>query len=128
MVLWIERKRRISFIVFLLVALEIFWISSIPGVKGGAQLPLVAITWHFSAFFLFAFFFFFLLKGNKKITFSHIITTLIVSLIYAISDEFHQSFVPFRSPSVKDVMIDFIGLSFSLLLAVFISKKANQNS
>ncbi len=34
-----------------------------------------------------------------------------LSLIYAISDEYHQSFVPGRGPSIIDVLIDAIGIT-----------------
>ena len=44
---------------------------------------------------------------------------LLGAAIYAASDEFHQSFVPSRGPSVRDVVIDtcgaFIGLSLAYL-------------
>jgi VanZ family protein len=40
----------------------------------------------------------------------------IVALLYAISDEFHQSFVPGRNPSLEDVAID----SFAAGLGIFI--------
>ena len=33
-----------------------------------------------------------------------------ISLLYAISDEFHQSFVPGRGPSSLDVAVDSIGI------------------
>jgi VanZ family protein len=35
--------------------------------------------------------------------------TLLVIFLYAAGDEFHQSFVPSRTPSIYDVMIDFCG-------------------
>jgi VanZ family protein len=35
--------------------------------------------------------------------------TLLVVALYAASDEFHQSFVPTRTPRVHDVMIDTLG-------------------
>jgi VanZ family protein len=39
----------------------------------------------------------------------------LVSVIYAITDEFHQSFVPGRDATVRDVLID----SFGVFLAVY---------
>ena len=38
-----------------------------------------------------------------------------LAILYAISDEFHQSFVPGRNASVIDIGIDTIGISLSLL-------------
>lgn len=37
------------------------------------------------------------------------------TVAYAASDEFHQSFVPTRGPSVMDVLIDFVGASCGML-------------
>jgi VanZ family protein len=39
----------------------------------------------------------------------HVIYTLIFVLLYAISDELHQSFVPSRTASFGDVTIDLLG-------------------
>ena len=38
------------------------------------------------------------------------------SLLYACTDEFHQSFIPGRSATVRDVLIDCIGIALSVLL------------
>ena len=40
---------------------------------------------------------------------------LLLSAVYALTDEFHQSFVPSRGPSLIDVGIDSAGAAFSLL-------------
>jgi len=40
--------------------------------------------------------------------------TIAVVVLYAISDEFHQSFTPGREPRVRDVVIDTIGAGVSL--------------
>jgi VanZ family protein len=39
----------------------------------------------------------------------------VLSIAYAISDEFHQSFVPGRSASVLDVLIDAVGMALALI-------------
>ena len=48
------------------------------------------------------------------------VIALVVSILYAATDEFHQSFIPSRGPSARDVMIDscgaFIGLSLLMIL------------
>jgi hypothetical protein len=39
-----------------------------------------------------------------------------LALAYAISDEFHQTFVPGRSGAPRDVLIDLVGITAGLLL------------
>ena len=78
---------------------------------------------HFTAFFFFGFF----LLCAMLITYSHkysvlkiLILSAIIALLYAISDEIHQIFVPNRGPQVRDVLIDFSGsaLSFAVIITV----------
>ena len=52
---------------------------------------------------------FFLSFGKKNTSLSLFFVCCAVCLIYAISDEVHQIFVPGRGPGVKDVLIDFCG-------------------
>lgn len=49
---------------------------------------------------------------------------LVVSLcfMYAITDEFHQSFVPGRAPEVRDVLIDTLGSSVGMSIGCFMKK------
>ena len=42
------------------------------------------------------------------------VTALLVSALYAASDEFHQSFVPSREAAVRDVLLDTCGAGFGL--------------
>jgi VanZ family protein len=37
------------------------------------------------------------------------LVTWLVSVLFAVSDEFHQSFVPSRTASIRDVLIDMFG-------------------
>ena len=50
--------------------------------------------------------------------------TLVVSLcfMYAITDEFHQSFVPGRAPEIRDVLIDTLGSSVGMSIGCFIKR------
>jgi len=41
--------------------------------------------------------------------------TLLVNLLYALSDELHQMFVPGRTPAVSDLVIDAAGVILALL-------------
>lgn len=43
----------------------------------------------------------------------------VLGAILAMGDELHQSFVPGRSPGVRDVLIDTLGVSLGMLLILF---------
>ena len=49
--------------------------------------------------------------------------SLIFCFIYAVSDEFHQLFVPKRSFQITDILIDTIGSCFSFVIINFKKKK-----
>ena len=49
--------------------------------------------------------------SNKK----RIIITSIVSVVYAISDEIHQIFIPERAGRISDVLIDSIGICIGIM-------------
>ncbi len=46
---------------------------------------------------------------------------ILIGTIYAITDEFHQSFVPYRTASALDLYADFLGLLLAQLLLIFYS-------
>ena len=48
---------------------------------------------------------------NKKT-----IISVIICILYAVSDEIHQSFVPGRSAQIIDILIDSIGATLGILL------------
>lgn len=52
-----------------------------------------------------------------------IVSTILFCVCFAASDEYHQSFVAGRGPSVKDVLIDSIGVGVGTVLGNLFSKK-----
>lgn len=56
---------------------------------------------------------------NEK---NKIISTIIIGAIYAISDEFHQSFIPGRSGQVSDIFLDTLGVTVGGLFILLIIK------
>lgn len=61
---------------------------------------------------------------------NRLIITLTAGIIYASSDEIHQSFVPGRSPMITDVVIDTMGVILGILLIILgkkIIKKHRKN-
>jgi len=53
---------------------------------------------------------------------------LLLAALYAASDEFHQSFVPGRDASVRDVMLDTCGAGFGLAAAGTARRLRNKKS
>ena len=51
--------------------------------------------------------------------------SIIFCLIYGLSDEFHQSFIPGRSPSFSDVAADAIGASLACMLWLWWDKTSH---
>jgi VanZ family protein len=66
---------------------------------------------HWSEYFILAVLFLWAVRNEtgRKWRLPHTIYTLIFVLIYASGDEFHQSFVPSRTASFGDVMINALG-------------------
>ena len=70
---------------------------------------------HFSVYFVFAMLLTRVLDRRSGLSTKGQITWgIMLGGLYAISDELHQAFVPSRSPSAMDVLIDLIGLVFGL--------------
>ena len=87
-----------------------FWIASWFAIVKG---------WHFTEFAIVT------LLANKVIAwirkindFKTITLSMIFATIYAISDEWHQSFVPDRIGSFEDVLIDCLGIGAAGILLV----------
>lgn len=63
----------------------------------------------------------------KTINFKLIIYSIIFCLIYAISDEVHQLFIPGRSCEIRDILIDLSGSIIGVLLYSFIYRLRRRN-
>lgn len=124
----LRKNRGISVIITVLIAIEIFVFSSIPGgISGTGGIIRISIIYHLVVFFLFNFFLLMSIKGNKNIKPIYIIITLIVSILYAFLDEFHQIFVPFRNPSIQDILTDTAGIFLSTILIFYFNKKKSSS-
>ena len=79
---------------------------------------------HYSEYAILGLFLFtavYMFTDNEKII---IPVVSILGILYAISDEFHQSFVGGRAPAVKDVLIDSIGvLTIVFLIGIYLNFK-----
>lgn len=58
-------------------------------------------------------------KAEKKVVFKIVLLAASLCMLYAMSDEYHQSFSDGRSPAVRDVIIDTFGGFAGCLSAFF---------
>jgi VanZ family protein len=56
------------------------------------------------------------IKGNSEIKLKDVLLTVGIAFVYAISDEIHQLFVPGRFSSIKDVLVDLMGILLAILI------------
>lgn len=123
MIEWLEKNRYAAIILTALITAEIFYFSSISlgaGTGGGLGF---AIIYHFAVFFLFNFFLLISIKGDKKMKIYYLLIVLAISIAYAFLDEFHQMFVPFREPTMRDVLTNTAGIFFSTIVYLYANKK-----
>lgn len=117
MINFIEKHRYIALIFVLLIAIEIFYISSIQFASGGGESKInFALFYHAIVFFLFTFFLTALIKSTKKLKIKELLLIIGISLLYAASDEIHQLFVPGRVASIKDFLVDSFGIFLAILI------------
>jgi len=57
-------------------------------------------------------------QGRPTLQWKAVFGTLAMSIAYAATDELHQSLVPYRTASVRDVLIDSAGAAAVLVLSV----------
>jgi len=102
----------------------IFFFSSIPDLKikelGFWDFILRKIA-HITEFGILTVLFFRAFSGSIKNNISF--WSGFSSFVYAITDEFHQLYVPGRGPSPVDVLIDTFGIFFALLILKYARKE-----
>ena len=126
----LEKYSKISWTFVIIICIAVFYISSLQFPSGSRGFGWKTIVYHFFAFFFLAFF---LLpapvKGKSK---ALIFLTIILAVLYGISDEVHQFFVPSRHFAFSDVMVNSCGiLTASLIYTTslrFRKHEVNKNS
>ena len=78
--------------------------------------PYIRKLAHYSEYAIGGTLFFSLIATFKINEFKQIIFAIIMGIIYAITDEIHQLFVPGRSGQIKDVFIDSLGVITGVLV------------
>ncbi|UCZ52894.1 VanZ family protein [Bacillus shivajii] len=81
---------------------------------------------HFAAYFVLGLFVVNALYASGVKGLRSVLVALLISVLYAASDEYHQTFIPGRSGEVSDVLIDAVGSATGIvcyLLAVKLIQK-----
>lgn len=121
MIFWFEQNYKLSWMITIFIALIIFYTSSLTAEEtAGVGVGYNAVLYHIIVFFLLSFFLFIsLVRGKKK---DLIIFGAIFAFLFAILDEIHQFFVPGRSSTTRDVMLDSVGILFAIFFYLLILK------
>lgn len=123
MIRWLEKNRYAAIILTVLITIEIFYFSSIPGDKVGAGISWIATAYHLTVFFLFTFFLFISIKGEKEMKSFYLIIVILISILHGALDEFHQMFVPLRNSTIQDVLTNTAGIFLSAIAYLYANKK-----
>ncbi len=116
MISWFEKHNRLSLLITILIAGIIFYMSSqtFESGIGSGGIGFKAIAYHLIIFFFLAFFLSIsLIRGKYK---NFILIAIILSILYGISDEIHQHFVPGRVSSLSDILLNSFGIVFASTL------------
>lgn len=109
------------------------WMAVIFFLSSRSRLPLLPLGWaealqdvagHFAAYAVLAGLLAWALSGAGA---AHPLWwSFALALLYAFSDEFHQSFVPGRHPDVFDILTDAAGAACMLLILRYLSRHRSQ--
>ena len=108
MIKWFEKNNKISWMITMLIAIAIFYISTLTFGPSSRITGNKSIIYHIGIFFLFSLFLLISsVKGGKK---SLIPIAVIIAIFYGVLDEFHQYYIPGRFFSIFDMMINTLGI------------------
>lgn len=65
--------------------------------------------------FVYAVLYYLVVKAFGKVTYKTLLLSFVICVVYAMSDEYHQSFVPGRTAKVTDIGFDSLGMSIAYL-------------
>ena len=111
-----EQENKLSWFITFVIAGLIFYLSSLTFAPCPPKIFFLSCLYHLLAFFfLSTFFIFSLIKGksqNKKLIFF----AVIIAIAYGITDELHQFFVPGRTTSFLDILLNSVGIIFASVI------------
>jgi len=109
--------RRLSLLLVLLWMGVLFWLSSQPGIDVPMLFPGQDKVFHAGVYGILGIFVLGAMRpGAAGYAGKQILTSIVIASLYGISDEFHQSFVPGRTPDVLDWVADTTGALLAIVL------------
>jgi VanZ family protein len=95
----------------------IFYLSHQSGSELGSLFPFLDnFNWgHFAAYFILAWLIYWAMYPLRAVRAKLI--TIAICIIYGLTDEWHQSFVPMRNPDLYDVINDTLGATAAMAIA-----------
>jgi len=122
-IMFLEKNREFPIIFAIIIAVEIFMVSSIQRIRiNNIGFLDLSVFYHIIVFFLLSFFLLISING-KKVKIENTLLVLLIAVTYAILDEIHQFFVPFRDPTTKDILMDILGISLSTVFYIYEKNK-----
>ena len=104
----------------------IYWLSdqsklpTVPTLSG----QLTSIIGHLGAYFVLAILIWWALGLMPMHSRSRLVLAFVIAVLYGISDEWHQSFVPGRHPDIFDVLTDAIGAAAGLMTITWLARQS----
>jgi len=105
--------RQITAVAAVLWMAVIFGLSSLSGSSVPEGPPALG---HFVLYVILGALYYFTLPGDKR-GWRVVVLAIVLASAYGVSDEFHQSFVPGRTPDVMDWLVDTAGATLAVLAA-----------
>ncbi len=119
----ITRHRIIAGVLVLACMITIFALSHVPGKSLPSGTGLLAPVAHFCEYLILASLCAVALTGGRLKTWQVIVLAIVIASAYGATDEFHQSFIPGRTPDPFDWAIDTLGATTGAFIATFALKK-----
>lgn len=101
-------RRKLETIAFILYTLLIFLLSSVPGKNIPSSVSPYSLLLHFTLYFFYGLVIF--------LFFRNLFFSSIFGILYGLSDEIHQYFVPGRSCDPVDFLVDSIAVLVSMAI------------
>ena len=106
----------------------IFYLSHIPQdnlpEQSSSGIENIDLLFHFVEYSILGYLLFQSISVENLLTINPLHGTFVIGILFALSDEYHQSFVPGRHMSLMDIIFDCLGILFG---SFFISKVSNSS-